>query len=101
MEREEILRRAQAEKEDEREVRIRDHSLRWSYLVMGLLAAVFAFIRAQQGLPMMDLCATVSGSVCAGMAYRFWETRNCSYFGLAILTLLVAIVATVRFFLGH
>lgn len=60
----EILKRAQDEKLDERELQVKDKSMMWSYIVMVIMASVFSFIRSEQGLPMMDLCATVSGSVC-------------------------------------
>ena len=76
MERKEILKRAQDEKLDERELQVKDKSMMWSYIVMVIMASVFSFIRSEQGLPMMDLCATVSGSVCAAMTYRFIKTRN-------------------------
>mgnify|MGYP002171082171 CR=1 FL=1 len=76
MEKKEILKRAQDEKLDERELQVKDKSMMWSYIVMVIMASVFSFIRSEQGLPMMDLCATVSGSVCAAMTYRFIKTRN-------------------------
>lgn len=76
MERKEILKRAQDEKLDERELQVKDKSMMWSYIVMVIMASVFSFIRSEQGLPMMDLCATVSGSVCAAMTYRFIKTRK-------------------------
>ena len=75
MEKKEILKRAQDEKLDERELQVKDKSMMWSYIVMVIMASVFSFIRSEQGLPMMDLCATVSGSVCAAMTYRFIKTR--------------------------
>lgn len=101
MNKEEILQKAQAEKKDEREMQVRDKSMLWSYLVMVLAAAVFSFIRSEQGLPMMDLCATVSASVFAGMAYRFVETKNKGNLIIALVMLFVAVAATVRFFMGH
>lgn len=61
MERKEILKRAQDENLDERELQVKDKSMKWSYIVMVIMASVFSFIRSEQGLPMMDLCATVSG----------------------------------------
>ena len=76
MERKEILKRAHDEKLDEIELQVKDKSMMWSYIVMVIMASVFSFIRSEQGLPMMDLCATVSGSVCAAMTYRFIKTRN-------------------------
>ena len=76
MERSEILTKAQAENEDERELQVKDKSITFSYIVMVLMAAVFTWIRAKQGLPMMDLCAPVCGSVCAAMTYRFIKTKG-------------------------
>lgn len=101
MNKDEILQKAQAEKRDEREMQIKDRSMMWSYLVMVLAAAIFSFIRSGQGLPMMDLSATVSASVCAGMTYRFIKTKAKENLILAVIMLLVAIIATVRFFMGH
>lgn len=101
MDKDEVLKKAQAEKVDEREVQIKDKSMMWSYLVMALAAAVFSFIRSAQGLPMMDLCATVSASVFAGMTYRFTKARNKVDLIIAVVMLLVAIMATIRFLMGH
>ena len=53
MERKEILKRAQDEKLDERELQVKDKSMMWSYIVMVIMASVFSFIRSEQGLPMM------------------------------------------------
>ena len=70
MDREEILKRAQREKLDKRELQVKDKSIMWSYIVMVIMASVFSFIRSEQGLPMMDLCATVCGSVCTARTYK-------------------------------
>lgn len=101
MEREEILKKAQAEKTDERELQVKDKSMMWSYIAMVLMAAVFSFIRSEQGLPMMDLCATVSSSVCAAMTYRFIQTKNRGCLNIAVITLIITVIAIVRFFMGH
>ena len=101
MEKDEILKKAQAEKRDERELQIKDKSMMWSYIVMCLVAAIFSFIRSEQGLPMMDLTATVSSSVCAAMTYRFIKTKNKEHVLIAFIMLIIAIIATVRFFMGH
>ena len=101
MQREEILKKAQEEKKDERELQIKDKSMMWSYFVMVLMASIFTYIRAEQGLPMMDLSATVCSSVCAAMMYRFIKTKGKIYLLIATITLIVAVVATVRFFMGH
>ena len=68
---------------------------------MVLMASIFTYIRAEQGLPMMDLSATVCSSVCAAMMYRFIKTKGKIYLLIATITLIVAVVATVRFFMGH
>lgn len=101
MEREEILKRAQAEKTDERELQVKDKSMMCSYIVLVLVAAVFSFIRSEQGLPTMDLCATVGSSVCAGMTYRFIKTKNKGYMIIAMVMFVITVVSIVRFFMGH
>lgn len=101
MEREEILKRAQGEKLDERELQVKDKSIVWSYIVMVIMAAIFSFVRSEQGLPMMDLCATVSGSVCAAMIYRFIKTKNKEYLLISVITLAITIMAIIRFCMGH
>jgi uncharacterized membrane-anchored protein len=101
MDREEILKKAQAEKKDERELQVKDKSMMWSYIVMVLMAVIFSFVRSEQGLPMMDLTATVSASVCAAMIYRFIKTKDKSYLLIVLITVNVTIIATVRFFMGH
>lgn len=101
MEKNEILKKAQAEKRDERELQIKDKSMMWSYIVMVLMASIFSYIRLEQGQSIMDLTATVSASVCAAMTYRFIKTKNKEHLFIAIIMLTVAIMATVRFFMGH
>ena len=101
MDREEILKMAQAEKYDEQELQIKDKSMTFSYVVIVITAAIFSFIRSQQWLPMMDLTATVAASVCATSTYRFIKTRKREYFLIALTMIIVAIISTVRFFMGH
>mgnify|MGYP000746126870 FL=1 len=48
MDREEILKMAQAEKYDEQELQIKDKSMTFSYVVIVITAAIFSFIRSQQ-----------------------------------------------------
>lgn len=101
MNREEVLKKAQREKEDEREIQVKDKSMLWAYVAMVLAAAVFSFIRSEQGLPMMDLTATVCFSVSANHIYRFVKIRERQYFFTGLLMLCLAIFATVRFMMGH
>lgn len=101
MQKDEILKKARAEKSDEREKQVKDWSFRWTYLTMAVVAAVFAGFRAMRNQPVTDLCATVCFSVCAGMLYRFVKTKEKSDLLFAAVTFAVACAAAVRFFMGH
>ena len=101
MKREEILKKAQEEKSDEREKQIKDLSFRVIYLTMAFAAVFFSCYRAAHGQTVMDLCATVCFSVCAGMTYRFVKTKEKSYLVFAVITFAVACTAAVRFFMGQ
>lgn len=101
MNKEEILRRAQREGNDEMEVQTKDRAIRWTYITMVIAAAVFSFIRETQGYPIMDLTATVSISVCVGQFYRFIKSKDKSLLIIAMVMLVVSIAATVRFIMGH
>lgn len=101
MNKEEILQKARQEGNDEMEIQIRDKSIRYTYITMVVLAAVFSLIRSEQGLPVMDLCTTVAGSVCVGQLYRYVRSKDKCCLRLAVITLIVAVAAAVRFFMGH
>lgn len=101
MKKEEILAKAQAEKKDEMEVFISDKSMRWTYLVMVMAAGIFTIVRSFHDLPIMDLTATVSLSVCAGQLYRYIKTKEKFSLIMVIAMAIVAVISTVRFFMGH
>lgn len=101
MDKEEILRRSREEHCDEMEAQIRDKAMKWTYLVLVLSAAVFAFIRETYGQQVMDLCATVSLSVFIGQIYCFIKTKDKYNFIMAVITFIISVFATVRFFMGH
>ena len=101
MEKEEILRRSRSEKNDELEKQVWNMSMRWTYLAMVVSAAVFSYIRDMNGQPMMDLCATVCISVCAGRAYCYAKTKESFHLIMALVIFAIAIFATIRFFMGH
>lgn len=103
MNREEILEKSRNEYKgkDEMERQIRDKSMLWTYLAMVIAAAVFSFIRGEQGYPVMDLCATVSISVCAGHFYRFIKRRERFSLLISCIMLIISIFAAVRFMMGH
>ena len=101
MDREEILAKSRNAGEDERVQQVKAASFRWVYLAMVLSAAVFGFIRGEQGLPMMDLCATVCLSVGVAHLYQGIKLKNRFCILLGAVLMLMAMFATVRFFQGH
>lgn len=101
MDRDEILRRSREEKNDEMEIQVRDKAMKWTYIALVLSAAFFSLIRGMHDQPIMDLCATVCISVCAGRFYCYTKTKDKFNLVMAIVMLLVAIAAAVRFFMGH
>lgn len=101
MDRDEVLRRSREEKNDEMVVQVRDKAMKWTYIALVLSAAFFSLIRGMHDEPIMDLCATVCISVSAGRFYCFSKTKDKFNLIMAIVTLIVAIAAGVRFFMGH
>ncbi|MDE5779565.1 MAG: hypothetical protein K2I10_13860 [Lachnospiraceae bacterium] len=101
MNKEEILKKAQKEGNDEMETQMKDRSMRWTYIAMVIAAAVFSFIRDKQGYPIMDITAIVSISVCVGQFYRFIKSKDNSFLIIAMVMLVVSIASTIRFFMGH
>ncbi len=101
MNKEEILEKAREENKDEREESVRDQSIKWTFLTMVILSALFAYIRASQGQSMMDLTVVVCGSVCVSFSYRFFKTGRRTFLILGIVLLLTAILALIRFCLGY
>ncbi len=101
MDRDEVLRRSREEKNDEMVVQVRDKAMKWTYIALVLSAAVFSLIRGMHDEPIMDLCATVCISVSAGRFYCFSKTKDKFNLIMAVVTLIVAIAAGVRFFMGH
>lgn len=100
MNKEDILQKARAQ-EDEMVVQTRDKAMKVTYVVLVLTAAFFAFLRGLNGQPVMDLCATVCYSVFAGRLYCYIKTKEKYDLIMAVITIVTAVVATVRFFMGH
>lgn len=101
MEKEEILAKAQAEKKDEMEVFVSDKSMRWTCIAMVLAASFFAIVRSVQDQPIMDLTATVGISACVGNLYRYNKTKEKFCLVMAGIAAVIAVVSTVKFFMGH
>lgn len=101
MNKEEVLRKAQKENNDEMELQIRDKSIKWTYVSMVIAAGIFSFIRDMQNYPMMDLTATVSLSVAVGNFYRYIKVKDKSTLIIAIVMFVIFLIATIRFMMGH
>ncbi|MCI9293308.1 MAG: hypothetical protein HFF01_05785 [Erysipelotrichaceae bacterium] len=101
MNKEEVLRKAQKENSDEMELQIRDKSIKWTYCTMIIAAAIFSFLRDMQGYPIMDLTATVSISVAVGHIYKFIKCKETLNVWIGILMLVVFVISTIRFMMGH
>jgi len=101
MKKEEILEKGRAENRDEREDAVRDQSIRWTFMTMVLLSAVFAYLRAAQGQTMMDLTVVVCGSVSVSFLYRFFKTKRKELLLLGLVVLACAVIALVRYCTGH
>ncbi len=101
MEKEEVLERIRLQKKDEREEFVRDKSVKWALITMAILSSIFAFIRAENNLPMMDLPVIVCVSTSVAFMYRFIKTEVKSDLVYSIITICVAIIAFIRFCQGH
>lgn len=101
MDRDEVLARSRNEKNDEMEAQVRDKSMKWTYIALVLSAAFFALIRGMRDQPIMDLGATVCISISAGRFYCFFKTKDRFNLVMAVVTLIVAVLAGVGFFMGH
>ena len=101
MNKEEILEKSRAEQKDERDIVIRDQSIRWTFMTMVVLSAVFAYLRAARGQTMMDLTVVVCGSVSVSFLYRYVKTKRKDLLVLGLVLLICAVVALVRFCTGH
>ena len=101
MKKEEILEKSRSENKDEREEIIRDQSIKWTFLSMVVLSAIFAYLRAAQGQTMMDLTVVVCGSVSVSFLYRYCKTKRKELLILGVVILLCALVALFRYCTGH
>jgi len=101
MNKEEILERSRSQKMDEREEFEKDKSLKWALITMAILSAIFAFIRSEQNLPIMDLPVVMCGSTSVAFLYRFIKTKCKSDLMCSVITICVAIIALIRFCMGY
>ncbi|MBQ9887318.1 MAG: hypothetical protein IJM37_10755 [Lachnospiraceae bacterium] len=101
MDKNEILKRARKEGNDEMKAQIQDKAMKWSYAAMALSAAFFCFIRAMRDLPVSDLWAVACISACAAYTYKFIKGKEMSDLILGICMFVPAVIATVNFFRGY
>lgn len=100
MDRETILKKAQNET-DEMVAQTRDKSMKYTYIALVLCAAFFSFIRGLKNQPVMDLSATVCFSVFANRIYFFIKHKEKSDLIIAAIAMVIAVMATIGFFMGH
>ena len=101
MDKNEILKRARKEGNDEMKTQIQDKAMKWSYIAMALSAAFFCFIRAMRDLPVSDLWAVVCISACATYTYKYIKCKELSDLILGIFMFAAAVIATINFFRGY
>lgn len=100
MKKEDVLKKAQAEKSDEMEKVVRDRSAVWMALAMVIAAGFFVCMR-NENAPIMDLAATVCFSTAVCCIYRFIRLKSVYYLILGIVLAVMTVFATIRFFQGH
>lgn len=100
MKKDEILKKARAERSDEMEKAVSDRSAVWMVVAMALAAGFFVCMRGEDA-PIADLGATTSFSTAVCMIYRFIRLKKLYYLIAGIALAAVTVVLTVRFFQGH
>lgn len=100
MKKEDILKKARAERSDEMENAVRDRSAVWMTIAMTIAAGFFVSMRGEDE-PISDLTATVCFSVAVCMIYRFIRLKKVYYLIAGIVVAALAVFSTVRFFQGH
>ena len=100
MKKEDVLKKARAEKSDEMEKVVRDRSAVWMALAMVIAAGFFVCMR-DENATIMDLAATVCFSTAVCCIYRFIRLKSVYYLILGIVLAAMTVFATIRFFQGH
>lgn len=97
----EILEKSRSENKDEREEQIKDKSMKWTFLVMVITSAIFAFIRGLKGESELDLAVVVCSSIAVFYLYRYFMLKKREYLNLGIITFCVALICLIGFCLGR
>lgn len=101
MNKDDILKKAREEGSGEMEKSVRDRSMWWVFITMGVFLIVFAFIKLENDQHPTDLTATICAGACAGNFYRFAKLREKRDLFSAILTGICAVVCLVLFIIHH
>ena len=101
MNKNEILKTSRLENKDEREDRIRDESVKWVFLAMIVISAIFAFIRGIRGESVLDLGVIVCSSLTVFQFYRYFKLRKREYLIYAIIAFCTAVICLIGFCLGR
>ena len=104
MDRDEILKRAQSEREpdeyDERQKKINSKSFYWSYMALLISAFVFTLIKNQHGTLDYDNLSMVMYAAAAALLYRAIRDRSVKDAVFFAAALIGAVCFTVLFFLN-
>ena len=75
MKKEDILKKAQAEKNDEMEQYVNDKSMYLIFIAMFVCLSIFAITRFAEGMRIDDYIATLDIPISAGSLYRYRKTK--------------------------
>ena len=102
MNKEEILAKSRSEnrEHDERDMRIFDKSFYFSFLGMGIMAAVLSISHLFNGdSPPYDILIMLMSAAAGAYIYRFVKSRRLRELFVALICLLNVVIWTVRFFM--
>ena len=104
MTKEDILKNARAETQenrmDELEKHTFDRSFYWAFLAAAFAMIAFCLIRLARDEEIYDVVSIVAFSAFATSFYRFIKSHRSSYLFVALLNLGITVIFTYRFFNG-
>lgn len=101
MKKEDILKKAQEEKNDEMERYVHDKSMYFILIAMFVCLSIFSFTRIAEGMKFYDYLATLEFSISAGNFYRYSKTKNKALLIDGILTLVSGIIFAAIYFANY
>ncbi|MBG9986375.1 hypothetical protein HZY91_05640 [Facklamia sp. DSM 111018] len=97
MDKKDVLKMAQREKNDEREIFVNDKSSVWISRMLIAIAGFISAIRDSHNLPFFDILAMLCLSIGAGELYKYYIKRENKHLYLFFLLFVIGISATVIF----